>query len=187
MSGIIDGEKEDFLKADTQTSDHVKLAILALESFVQNRLIIQVPDWVPEHFTIVRKATFVSIKKNGNLRGCIGTIIPTKRNLAEEIIYNAISAGTQDPRFNPIRVEELSDLIYSVDVLYDPEQIVSIKELNVKRYGVIVTKGFRRGLLLPDLEGIDTPEEQVLIALQKAGIEPGEEYSMQRFLVERFK
>lgn len=187
MSGIIDSEKEDLLRADTQMSDQVKLAILALESFVKNRLIIQVPDWVPENFTIIRKATFVSIKKNGNLRGCIGTIIPTKRNLAEEIIYNAISAGTQDPRFNPVRVEELSDLTYSVDVLYDPEEIVSIKELNVKKYGVIVTKGFRRGLLLPDLEGIDTPEEQVLIALQKAGIEPGEEYGMQRFLVERFK
>ena len=105
--------------------------------------------------------------------------------MAEEIIENAISAGTKDPRFPPVTEEELSHLVYSVDVLKEPEPISSIEELDPRKYGVIVSKGFRKGLLLPNLEGVDTAEEQVEIALKKAGIMKYEEYTMERFEVER--
>jgi len=148
---------------------------------------IRVPDWVPQDFKTRRAGVFVSLKKHGELRGCIGTIGPVRPNIAEEIINNAISAGTQDPRFPAVREKELEDLVYSVDVLGRPEKIESIDELDVKRYGVIVTAGFRRGLLLPDLEGVDTPEQQVAIALQKAGIRPSEKSEMERFEVIRYK
>ncbi|HZK70271.1 MAG TPA: AmmeMemoRadiSam system protein A [Clostridia bacterium] len=174
-------------KLDRDKSDYVKLAREALETFVKENRRIKAPDWLPSQFLNNRAGVFVSIKKNGQLRGCIGTISPTKKNLAEEIINNAISAGTQDPRFRAVRESELSDLVYSIDVLGAPEKIASIDELDVKRYGVIVTSGFRRGLLLPDLDGVDTPEEQIDIALQKAGIESHENYSMERFEVIRYK
>ena len=105
--------------------------------------------------------------------------------MAEEIIYNAISAGTRDPRFNPVKKSELKDLLYSVDVLEEPEPISSIDELDVVRYGVIVTSGSRRGLLLPNLEQVDTPDQQVEIALYKAGISKDEPYKMERFEVIR--
>lgn len=132
-----------------------------------------------------KAGTFVSLKKNGNLRGCIGTIAPTTDSIAEEIIQNAVSASTKDPRFNPVTEDELDSLVCSVDVLSKPEQINSIDELDVNRYGVIVTNGFRRGLLLPDLEGVDNPTDQVLIAMQKAGIRPGEPIMLERFEVVR--
>ncbi|MDO5476183.1 MAG: AmmeMemoRadiSam system protein A [Eubacteriales bacterium] len=130
--------------------------------------------------------TFVSIHKNGNLRGCIGTIGPTCDSIALEIAQNAVSASTRDPRFSPIRPEELDELEITVDVLGDTEKIESPAELDVRRYGVIVTKGRRRGLLLPNLEGVDTVEEQISIALQKAGLDTDEEnYSLERFEVVR--
>ena len=119
------------------------------------------------------------------LRGCIGTIEPTQNSLAEEIIHNAISAGIKDPRFDSVAEEELEELIYSVDVLKSPEPIESIEDLDVEKYGVIVTKGFRRGLLLPNIEGVETPEEQVNIALTKAGIRKDENYTLERFEVIR--
>ena len=130
---------------------------------------------------------FVSLKKDGRLRGCIGTISPTKSSIAKEIITNAVSAGTGDPRFDPVREEELDDLVYSVDVLGEPEDIKSKDELDVVKYGVIVSKGSRRGLLLPNLEGVDTVEKQIEIALQKAGIAADANYEMQRFEVVRHK
>ncbi|OPY58234.1 MAG: hypothetical protein A4E55_01053 [Pelotomaculum sp. PtaU1.Bin035] len=141
---------------------------------------------IPEEFR-GRAGTFVSIKKQGNLRGCIGTIRPAKPNIIEEVIANAISAGTCDPRFHPVRKEELNDLEYSVDVLQPPEPIVEISELDPKKYGVIVRAGRRSGLLLPNLEGIDTAEEQVSIARQKAGIGPDEPVNLERFEVVRYK
>lgn len=119
------------------------------------------------------------------LRGCIGTIEPTQGNIALEIIENAISAGMKDPRFEPVEEEELPYLIYSVDVLMEPEPISSMEELDVEKYGVIVSKGFRRGLLLPNIEGVDTPQEQVKIALQKANISEYEDYKLERFEVIR--
>ena len=107
--------------------------------------------------------------------------------MADEIIKNAVSAGVGDPRFDPVRPDELKELVYSVDVLGRPEPIDSLEQLDVVRYGVIVSKGRRRGLLLPNLEGVDTPAEQVAIALRKAGIDPEESYAMERFEVVRHK
>jgi AmmeMemoRadiSam system protein A len=134
-----------------------------------------------------RAGVFVSLHRDGRLRGCIGTIQATRKNIAEEIVENAISAATRDPRFSPVGPEELETLEISVDVLGDAEKIRSKDELDVKRYGVIVTKGERRGLLLPDLEGVDTPARQVAIARQKAGIRPEERVSLQRFEVVRHR
>ncbi len=165
----------------------MRLARETLEAYVRERKIIDMPAWVPEDFLERRAGVFVSLKKGGGLRGCIGTISPVRDNMAEEIIENAISAGMQDPRFEPVSTGELAALTYSVDVLGEPESIGSLGELDVKKYGVIVTAGYKRGLLLPDLEGVDTPEEQVSIALRKAGIGPYEDYAMERFRVDRFK
>ena len=128
---------------------------------------------------------FVSLHKAGGLRGCIGTIAPTTASIAQEILQNAISAGTRDPRFPRVQPEELAQLEYSVDVLNAPEPITSPDQLDVRRYGVIVSSGSRRGLLLPNLEGVDTISQQIDIARQKAGISPRESYTLQRFEVVR--
>ena len=168
-------------------SPHVSLARQALETYVKHGRIIGIPENLPAGMLEERAGTFVSIKKHGQLRGCIGTTAPTRKNVAEEIIHNAISAGCRDPRFSPVEEDELGSLVYSVDVLKKPEPITSMEELDVKRYGVIVKSGMRSGLLLPDLNGVDTPEKQVAIALQKANIRPGEEYRMERFEVVRYK
>jgi len=186
-------ENKDLDQANHEEENHeaesvyVKLAREALEYFVRNGEKIDVPKWVPPEFKKKRAGVFVSLKKDGALRGCIGTIGPVQINIAEEIISNAVSSGTQDPRFPSVTVKELKDLVYSIDVLGPPEEISSMDELDVKRYGVIVTSGFRRGLLLPDLEGIDTPEQQVGVALLKAGISQKEDYHMERFEVIRYK
>lgn len=132
-----------------------------------------------------RAGVFVSMHKDGRLRGCIGTISPVRDNVAQEVIDNAISASTSDPRFIPVSPDELDHLEYSVDVLSPPENIASLAELDVKKYGVIVTNGNRRGLLLPNLDTIDTVEEQIAIAKKKAGISSAEPVSLQRFEVIR--
>jgi AmmeMemoRadiSam system protein A len=171
----------------TKQDPYVMLAKETLELYVRTGKRPDIHDYdLPKEMTDKKAGVFVSIKtKAGQLRGCIGTIYPYAKNIAEEIVNNAISAGTRDPRFYPVREEELSDLVYSVDVLMEPEKIESLNELDVKKYGVIVRKGFRSGLLLPDLEGVDTPEDQVRIALMKAGIGPHENYTMERFEVVR--
>lgn len=133
-----------------------------------------------------RAGAFVSLKKHGRLRGCIGTIEPTRNNLQQEIIHNAVSAGFHDPRFDPLEQEEMDELTVSVDVLGQPEKISSLEELDTRIYGVIVSKGSRRGLLLPDLPGIDSPAEQVRIAREKAGIGPDEDVVLERFKVTRY-
>ena len=163
----------------------VQLARASLESYILSRKIIDVPQGLPEDLTARRAGAFVSIHEHGQLRGCIGTISPARSNLAEEIIFNAISASTRDPRFPPIRKEELPFLEINVDVLGEPEDIESEDDLDVKRYGVIVTNGLRRGLLLPDLDGVDTVQQQIAIAKQKAGIASYEKVSLQRFEVVR--
>ena len=163
----------------------VCLARESLETYVREGRRPAVIEPLPEEMRFPAGA-FVSIKKRGRLRGCIGTITPTQPRLAQEIIENAISAGCRDPRFNPVDESELGDLVYSVDVMGEPETITSIEELDPARYGVIVSHGSRRGLLLPDLEGIETPEEQVAIARQKAGIGPDEPVKLERFTVHRY-
>jgi AmmeMemoRadiSam system protein A len=134
-----------------------------------------------------RAGVFVSLHtSDGQLRGCIGTFSPTTANVAQEIIRNAVAAATEDPRFMPVRAEELDDLDISVDVLSPPEPIDSMEQLDPKRYGVIVESGWRRGLLLPDLEGVDTAQYQVEIARRKAGIDPREPVQLYRFEVKRY-
>lgn len=171
-------EKED---------EYVKLARNSLESYIINNRRIEKPDNLSNEILNNKSGVFVSLKLNGQLRGCIGTISPTTDCVADEIIQNAISSGLEDPRFNPVSKEELKKLEYSVDVLGVAEAIQSTKELDVKRYGVIVTKGKKRGLLLPNLEGVDTVEEQVNIALKKAGISLNDSYQIERFEVVRHK
>ena len=174
-----------FAEKRKQCDPWVQLAWQSVESWVMNRKVITVPEHLPETLTGRRAGAFVSIHKQGRLRGCIGTIAPTRDSLAEEIIHNAVSAAARDPRFDPIRHDELRWLEINVDVLGEPEDIASEDDLDVKRYGVIVSWGHRRGLLLPDLEGVDTVRQQVEIARQKAGIGPGEKVSLQRFEVVR--
>jgi AmmeMemoRadiSam system protein A len=187
LQRVQEKNSENIRKIREEEDPHVRLARLTLESYVRDRKVISVPQWVPNEMKEDKSGVFVSIKKQGQLRGCIGTISPTRNNVAEEIIYNAISSGTRDTRFEPVTPEELSKLVYSVDVLKEPEPIVSIDELDVDKYGVIVRSGYRTGLLLPNLEGVETPEQQVQIALQKAGIRPYEDYEMERFEVIRYK
>jgi AmmeMemoRadiSam system protein A len=134
-----------------------------------------------------KAGVFVCIKKGGDLRGCIGTFMPCTENVAQEIIRNAISAATKDPRFTPVTGDILNDLEYSVDVLSPPEKISAIGELDPKKYGVIVVNGPRKGLLLPDLEGVDSVEEQLRIAKMKAWISPEEEVEIFRFKVSRYR
>mgnify|MGYP002627192280 CR=1 FL=1 len=164
---------------------YVKLAIETVEKYISENVVIKAPADLPKEMLDTRAGAFVSIHERGELRGCIGTIAPTCKNIAEEIIQNAISACSKDPRFDRIRKEELPFLEYSVDILGEPEDISSEAELDVKTYGVIVTKGYRRGLLLPDLEGVDTVSEQVDIAKRKAGIGPDEAVELKRFKVTR--
>ena len=176
---------EEAARQQTSGDPWVRLARASLESYILRREIIDIPEGLPPELTERRAGAFVSIHENGRLRGCIGTIAPTRDCLAEEIIHNAISASTRDPRFSPVRSEELPYLEINVDVLGEAEAIDSEAELDVKRYGVIVSRGLRRGLLLPDLEGVDTVQQQVAIARQKAGIGPTEKVSLQRFEVVR--
>lgn len=164
----------------------VQLAKDTLEKYVRTGKRLERPENLPDWMIQQKAGTFVSLHKNGDLRGCIGTILPWKDCVADEIISMAIEAGTQDPRFLPVRADELPELEYNVDVLSTPEP-ADKTQLDAKRYGVIVTNGYRRGLLLPDLEGVDTPGQQIAIALQKAGIREGEPYQLERFTVERHR
>ena len=164
----------------------VKLARRSLETYVKTgQRLISLPEDLPTEMTTQQAGAFVSLHKNGQLRGCIGTIAPTCENLAWEIVQNAISACSRDPRFSPVRPNELDELEYSVDVLGAPEPVDSPAALDPKTYGVIVSCGGRRGLLLPDLDGVDSVEAQLSIALQKGGIRENEPYKIERFKVVR--
>ncbi|NOY87572.1 MAG: AmmeMemoRadiSam system protein A [Deltaproteobacteria bacterium] len=141
----------------------------------------------PDDFEVQGRAgVFVSIKKSGRLRGCIGTLQPVTASVAEEVIENAVSAATRDPRFPPVTPDELDQIVISVDVLTSPEPIGNMSDLDPKKYGVIVRSRGKAGVLLPDLPGIDTAEEQVNIAMRKAGIGPGEPVDLFRFEVRRY-
>ncbi len=175
----------DLEKKREKADAYVKLARLSLETYIQDGHAIEVPLDLPAEMTAKRAGAFVSIHKFGRLRGCIGTILPTTGSVAEEIIGNAISASTRDPRFDSITADELPYLDINVDVLGEPEDIDSPEQLDVKRYGVIVTSGGKRGLLLPDLDGVDTVDEQIAIAKRKAGIYGDEPVKLQRFEVVR--
>lgn len=178
-------EKAHVLEQRQQEDAYVQLARRTIEEYIRNRNKIEVPRGLPEEMYTRRAGVFVSIKEEGRLRGCIGTIQAVQPSIAQEIIDNAVSASTRDPRFQPIEEDELDKLTISVDVLGDTEKISSTDELDVKRYGVVVSKGYKRGLLLPNLDGVDTVEEQVAIAKRKAGIGEREEVSLERFEVVR--
>ena len=177
-------EQECSEKAE-KSDAYLKLARASVDAWVRRREHILVPDGLPEEMLTRRAGTFVSLHKNGQLRGCIGTIMATQKNVAEEILQNAISACSRDPRFSPVTKDELSSLEISVDVLGDLEPVDSPDELDVKRYGVIVSHGRKRGLLLPNLDGVDTVEDQIRIARQKGGIRESEPYDLERFEVVR--
>jgi AmmeMemoRadiSam system protein A len=167
-----------------QRNPMAELARKAVEKYVRYGKVFK-----PRKLTAEMKSkagVFVSIKKHGELRGCIGTFMPTMDSVAEEVVANAIGSATQDPRFVPVGVAELNDLEYSVDVLTRPEPVQSVDQLDPKKYGIIVESGFRRGLLLPDLERVDTVEEQIIICRAKAGISTGEPIKLYRFQVKRF-
>lgn len=170
--------------SDDLSSYILNLAKEAVETYVRKREVIS-PKNIPEELNRTAGA-FVTIKKHGELRGCIGTIHGTQPNLAYEIIQNAISSATQDPRFPPVREEELPELTYSVDILNPPEKVTDISQLNPKIYGIIVERGWQRGLLLPDLEGVDTVEEQLRIAALKAGLNINDIENIYRFTVTRY-
>lgn len=172
---MVKGTEDDLL---------VNLARETVEEYVRSGKVKPAPlPAAPE--LAERAGAFICLKKFGQLRGCIGTIEPSQANLAAEIVQNAISASMRDPRFEPVREQELDDLDYTVDVLSAPEPVESLEDLDVKRYGVIVESGHKRGLLLPDLEGVDTVEDQVSIAMRKAGIYEGESVCLYRFEVRR--
>jgi AmmeMemoRadiSam system protein A len=181
----------------------VFLAKAAVENYINSGIIISPPEDLSKEFLEKRAGTFVTIEKNGELRGCIGTYLPTRENIAQEVIQNAIAAATEDWRFGPVQKEELPSLSYTVYILSEPELVKDISELDPKKYGVIVKSvpispsgdvifdGHfvpKTGVLLPDLEGVDTVEKQIFIACQKAGIDPQrEKFLIYRFTTEKFK
>ena len=184
----LDARKHKHLAGIRNDEDpYVHLARQSLESFIKTGQRLERPENLPDDLIGRKAGIFVSLKKDGRLRGCIGTISGIRESVADEIIHNAISAGTEDPRFDEVQKSELDSLVYSVDVLGVPEKICSKDSLDARKYGVIVKNGMRHGLLLPNLDGVDTPEQQINIALQKAGISPHEEYTLERFEVVRHK
>lgn len=178
-------EREKVLKKIAGEDDYIRLARNTIDMYVRTGRRPEIPENLPEEMYKRRAGVFVSVKKCGSLRGCIGTIRAVHSCVAEEIIENAVSAVSNDPRFSPVEPEELDMLTVSVDVLGETEKIDSADKLDVSRYGVIVTKGYRQGLLLPNLEGVDTVEEQIAIAKQKAGIREEEAVKLERFEVIR--
>ena len=166
-------------------SPQVELARKAIEAYVkEGKKIFPPKDLSPE---LKEKAgVFVSLHKGDQLRGCIGTFLPTKKNVAEEIISNAIESSTRDPRFPPVTEDEITELEISVDVLTKPQPVLNMNELDPKKWGIIVSSSGRRGLLLPDLEGVDTAEKQIEICRRKAWLGDDEPITIEKFQVRRF-
>ena len=162
------------------------LAKDAVELYVRESRVFELMEDLMTPDLKQQAGVFVCLKIRGELRGCIGTFQPTEPTIAQETVRNAISAATSDPRFPRVRDDELVGIEYSVDVLSPPERVEDAGKLDPRRYGVIVRSGARRGLLLPDLEGVDTVEYQISIAMQKAGIQPGTPVELSRFEVKRY-
>ncbi len=166
----------------------VELAKKAVEEFVKYKRRVSVSENISDEFLNKSSAVFVCLKKSGQLRGCIGTITPKQSSVADEVIENAISACSQDPRFSVVEPEELREISYTVDILEPSEPVAGLEGLDPKRFGVIVSKGNLRGLLLPDIEGVDTAMEQLAIAKRKAGIDPSDtDIEIHRFAISRYK
>lgn len=170
-----------------QRHPYVELARSAIQHYLQTGKKLPPPTELPDNMR-TKAGVFVSLKKFGNLRGCIGTFMPTTDNLYLEIVQNAISASTSDPRFPPVSLDEINDIAISVDILSAPELVKDINELDPKKYGIIVAKGHKRGLLLPDLQGVDTIQQQISITKMKAGIHPDDnDVDIYKFTVERYR
>lgn len=182
----LDTLKKKIKKEENDSSIYVKLARNTIIEYIKNHKVVEVPDNLPEELLNKQSGVFVSIHKFGSLRGCIGTFLPTTDNIASEIIRNAISAATNDYRFPPIVVDELEWLEINVDVLSEPKPVTNMNILDPKKYGVIVRNEEKSGLLLPDLDGVDTVEEQLKIAKKKAGILDSDEYEIEYFEVTRY-
>lgn len=168
----------------------VEIAKSAVENYVISGAEIAAPLNIGKEFTNKKAGVFVTIEKKGRLRACIGTYLPCYENIAEETICNAVAAASKDFRFGPVKKEELSDLDFTVYVLNKPEPVRFIEELNPKKYGVIVKsfKGEKSGLLLPDLEGVETIESQIAIAADKAEIDLArEKIELYKFTVEKYQ
>ncbi|NLN84044.1 MAG: AmmeMemoRadiSam system protein A [Firmicutes bacterium] len=170
---------------EAKKNPYIELARQSVEHYVKTGRVLNLPEDLPPELIERRAACFVTLNSQGRLRGCIGTLEPYRENLAIEIIENAVSACSKDPRFFPVQERELEDLQISVDVLSEPEKISSADKLDVKRYGVIVKSGYKSGVLLPNLDGVNTVEEQVSIAKDKAGIRANESFELWRFEVVR--
>ena len=164
----------------------VQLAREAIKKYLENREVLKTPDGLTAEMK-EQHGVFVSLKMHGMLRGCIGTFEPSTSCVAEEVIHNAISSAARDPRFMPVTLSDLTDIVISVDVLTSPEPVKSVSDLDPGRYGVIVKSGYKRGLLLPDIEGVDTTDKQIEIAKGKAGIGAREPVDLFRFEVKRYK
>lgn len=163
------------------------LAKQAVETFFKQRKIMDLPKDLPKEFYEDKAGVFVTIYNGFNLRGCIGTYEPTQENIGKEIIANAVSAATKDYRFNSITEQELPELKYEISVLSQPEKIKDKKELNAKKFGVLVKSNGKSGLLLPDLEDVNTVEQQLSIACQKAGISyPEEKIEIYKFSIHKY-
>ena len=181
---------------------YVLLAKSAVENYIKKGEIISVPGNLPEEMSKRKAGVFVTIEKKGELRGCIGTYLPTRINIAEEIIHNAVAAASEDYRFGQIEEDELSRLSYTVSILSYPEEIKDLKQLDPEKFGIIVKTSpfvypnedvifnghvpFKSGLLLPDLPGVDSAEKQFIIACDKGQIDPEKEkVFIYRFTVEK--
>ena len=185
---VFEAKQKEYARERQKLEDaYVRLARHSLETYIKTGKRAKLPEGLSEELSGNKAGVFVSLKKHGDLRGCIGTTSPITDSIAKEILRNAVSAGVEDPRFPPVGEEELEELVYSVDVLSEAVPISGIEELDVKRYGVIVSAGRKRGLLLPNLEGVDTVEQQVSIAKKKAGIYENETVKLERFEVVRHK
>ena len=185
LAEYLEKAKRECLEKAEKSDPFVRLARASVNAWVLRRERLSVPSGLPDEMLTSRAGAFVSLHLDGRLRGCIGTIAASRPNIAEEIIDNAVSACSRDPRFSPVTPGELNRLEISVDVLGKPEPIDSPDQLDVKRYGVIVSRGAKRGLLLPNLDGVDSVEDQIRIARQKGGIREGEPYRLERFEVVR--
>lgn len=178
------------VKSKKNQSPHAKLAYNAINEYLRYKTTKKTEKLKTEKIFQNKQACFVTLKtKNKKLRGCIGTLYPAYKNLKLEIINNAVASAVQDSRFNKLTINEFSEIIISVEVLSTPEKISSIEELNPQKYGVIVSDGkYRRGVLLPNIEGINTVKEQINIAKRKAGIYylNNKELELYRFTTEKF-
>lgn len=186
LSEIVKEKRKKYMERTSNEDVYVRLARESLTHYLIEGKFMEVPSYITEEMRNSKRGVFVSLKKFGALRGCIGTIFPVTESIAEEIMRNAIEAGEGDPRFNPVSEGELEDIVVSVDVLRSPIE-ASKEELDPKKYGIVVRSGRKSGLLLPDLEGVNTIEEQISIVLNKASISPNEKYSIEKFQVIRHK